>query len=188
MDPYYEDEHEDLFELEQTVVESATGGSFMSFFLGGLFANLFMPRRESTPRLGIPFSSAGGADAERDLSEEQKKFLTHVWSIDEGIRKAEQSGDWVRLYCFICCIREMNDGSWRKFLDEDYAQRDFLMKHMLNLLDYVRGMFPQQRHVKNLPLETLSALERGNLSVDLDTMVFTFDGKPLEEAFPSGTP
>ena len=31
---------------EEKTINSADGGSFMSFLLGGLFANLFMPRKQ----------------------------------------------------------------------------------------------------------------------------------------------
>ena len=183
---YDEDQH--LCESEELLTEAATGGGwFMSFFLGGLFANLFMPKRKTRPALALPSNFSIEEDpAEMELSEEQKTFLSHVWAIDADIRKSEQNGSWVRLYCLVCTVREMNEGQWRKFMDEDYPQRDFLMKHLLSLLHYLQEMFPENRHTRNLTQETLDALEQGDVNVDLDTLTFTFNGKPLEESFPNG--
>ena len=179
---------EQLCESEESLTEAAMGGgSFMSFFLGGLFANLFMPRREPRSTLTLPSNFSLDEDpAEMELSEEQKTFLSHVWAIDADIRKSEQNGNWVRLFCLVCTVREMNEGQWKKFMDEDYPQRDFLMKHLLSLLHYLQDMFPENRHTRNLPQETLDALEQGDVNIDLDTLTFTFNGKSLEETFPNG--
>ncbi len=186
MNQYYNDD-EHLCESEELLTEAATGeGWFMSFFLGGLFANLFMPGRPPRPALALPANFSTEEDpAEMDLSEEQKTFLTHVWAIDADIRKSEQNGNWVRLFCLVCTVREMNEGQWRKFIDEDYPQRDFLMKHLLSLLHCLQEMFPENRHTRNLTQETLNMLEQGHVNVDLDTLAFTFNGKPLEETFPN---
>ena len=181
-------EDEQLCESEELLTEAATGGGwFMSFFLGGLFANLFMPRRKPRSELTLPSDFSLEEDlAEMEISEEQKTFLSHVWAIDADIRKSEQNGNWVRLFCLVCTVREMNEGQWKKFMDEDYPQRDFLMKHLLSLLNYLQEMFPENRHTRNLTQETLDALEQGDVNIDLDTLTFTFNEKPLEETFPNG--
>jgi hypothetical protein len=179
-------DEENLCESEELLTEATSGGSIMSFLFGGLFANMLIPRREPRPQsiLSDDFAYEGNP-VDIDLSEDQKNFLTLVWSMETHIKKAEGNCEWVRLYCLLCTVQEMNKGQWKKFLDDDYPERDFLMKHMLSLLHYIQDMFPDQRHTKNLTQETLDDLEQGNLQVDLDTLAFTFDGKPLAEAFPS---
>jgi hypothetical protein len=187
MNPYCNDDGQ-LCESEESLTEAAAGGgSFMGFFLGGLFANMFMPRRKPSSELTLPSNFSLEEDsAEMEISEEQKTFLSHVWAIDAGIRKSEQNGNWVRLFCLVCTVREMNEGQWKKFMDEDYPQRDFLMKQLLSLLNYLQEMFPENRQTRNLTEETLDALEQGDVNIDLDSLTFTFNEKPLEEAFPSG--
>ena len=96
---YNEDEH--LCESEELLTEAATGGGwFMSFFLGGLFANLFMPRTPPRSTYTLPSNfSLEENPTEMELTEEQKTFLSHVCAIDADIKKSEQDGNWVRLYC-----------------------------------------------------------------------------------------
>ena len=182
---FHEEEH--VCETEELLTDAATGGGwFTSFFLGGFFANLFMPRRPPPQALQLPSEFAYEEDPDHtELNEEQKKFLSLVWAIHEDIRKSEQNGNWVRLYCLVCTVRAMNEGQWKKFMDDDYPQRDFLMQHLLSLLSYIQEMFPEKRHTRNLTRENLAALEQGDVKIDLDSLAFTFNGQPLELALPN---
>ena len=74
-------------EEEEGFIEAENGGSFMSFLLGGLFANMIMPKKEKTIKLQEIHKPNPSANL---MSQEEKDFLSCIWSIEKEIKKAEK--------------------------------------------------------------------------------------------------
>jgi hypothetical protein len=168
---------------EKEIINTDNEGSFMSFLLGGLFANLFMPKKQnSTPIQYITDTNLeGNHSSEHSLCEEEKDFLSLVWSFEKEIKKAEKEGKWVRLYCLLQAVRHLNETQWRKFIDASSDTQTILDENLLGLLNYILKINPETNYWPKVSQRVKEDLERGGLNIELDDLSFTFHGKPLTE-------
>jgi hypothetical protein len=168
---------------EEEIVNTANGGSFMSFLLGGLFANLFMPRKQKPiPMHYIPDSRLKeNPSSDHSLSEDEKDFLSLVWSFEKEIKKAEKEGKWVRLYCLLQAVRHLNENQWKKYIDDSSDTQEILDKNFLALLNYILEIKPETNYWPKVSQRVKDDLEKGGLNIELEDLSFTFHGKPLTE-------
>lgn len=168
---------------EEETINPADGGTFMSFLLGGLFANLFMPRRQKQiPMQYIPDSTLGkNHSSDHSLTEEEKDFLSLVWSFEKEIKKAEKEGKWVRLYCLLQAVRHLNESQWKKHIEGCSELQDILDENLLGLLNYILKIKPETNYWPKVSQRVKDDLEKGGLNIELDDLSFTFHGKPLTE-------
>ena len=168
---------------EEEIINTADGGSVMSFLLGGLFANLFMPRKQKPiPMQYIPdLSLEENHSSEHSLSEEEKDFLSLVWSFEKEIKKAEKEGKWVRLYCLLQAVRHLNENQWEKYIDDSFDTKEILDENLLALLNYILEIKPETNYWPKVSQRVKDDLEKGGLNIELEDLSFTFNGKPLTE-------
>lgn len=163
---------------EAGFIEAENGGSFMSFLLGGIFANMIMPKKEKTIKLQEIHKPNPSANL---MSQEEKDFLSCIWSIEKEIKKAEKDGKWVRLYCLLQTVRHLNETEWDKFIEGNYGNQEILDQNLLVLLNYILEIKPETVYWPKVSDSVKQDLENGGLRVDLEDLSYTFNGKPLTE-------
>ena len=180
-------ENEFEYNIENNTEEEllTKGGdfSFMSFFLGGLFANVFMPKKQKP----ISLKNTAYSPTEKifnsgnSFSEEEKNFLSLIWSFEKEIKLAEKEGKWVRLYCLLQAVRHLNETQWKKYIDGNSTNQQLLDDNLLDLLNYILDMNPETKYWPKVSQNVKDKLEKGGLNIELDDLSFTFHGKPLTE-------
>jgi len=184
---HYERENEFEYEVENYTEEEllTSGGdfSFMSFFLGGLFANVFMPKKQKPIRLQNigNYPSEKNYTSENSLSEDEKNFLSLVWAFEKEIKLAEKERKWVRLYCLLQAVRHLNETQWKKYIDGNFINQQLLDDNLLGLLNYILEMNPETKYWPKISQNVKDELEKGGLNIELEDLTFTFHGKPLTE-------
>lgn len=172
-------------EIEDSVtLDSVSGGSWWSFIMGGLFANWLKPgKNQPVSCQEITYGNQPDGKERKPLitTQDEKDFLASVWLLEKEIKKAEQKGAWVRLYCLLQTVRHLCNNNWKKFTDGDYPFQDFLNDNILSLLYYVLDMDPETIYWPKISQQVKEALEEGDLKVEFDDFSYTFNGKPLRE-------
>lgn len=177
----YEEDY--LHYAEKDVLhQESTGGSFMSFFLGGFFASLFRPQKPKIiPFQNIPSEFDTVATPAYTPPQEEKKFLKMVWFLEEEIKIAQTQRKWVRLYCLLQTVRHLCNGEWKATIEGNSEKQGFLDENLLSLLHYVQDLNPEIEYWPKVSDRVKNALEEGDLRVELDDLSFTFRGNPLPE-------
>ena len=176
-------------EIEDSVpLESVGGGSWLSFILGGLFANWVTPRNSRpVPYQEIPLGNQLDGEERKPTvtTQDEKEFLSTVWLLDQEIKEAEKKEHWVRLYCLLQTVRFLCENNWKKFTESDLPFQDFLNDNILALLYYIQDMDPETVYWPKVSQRVKDELDRGDLQVELDDLSYTFNGNPLcEEPWP----
>ena len=173
---------------DSVALESVGGGSWWTFIMGGLFAELLRPRKiQSTPYLETPDGNQLNYEERQPLltTQDEKEFLSTVWLLEKEIKKAEKKEHWVRLYCLLQTVRFLFENNWKKFTEGNFPFQEFLNDNALSLLYYVQDMDPEKIYWPKVSQRVKDELDRGDLQVELDELSYTFNGNPLcEEPWP----
>ena len=183
---HYERENEFEYEVEnyteEELLTSSGDFSFMSFFLGGVFANFLRPKKAKIiPFQNIPSELDTFETPAYTPPQAEKKFLKTVWLLEEEIKTAQAQGKWVRLYCLLQTVRHLCNGDWKATIEGNSEKQDFLDQNLLSLLHYVQDLNPEIEYWPKVSDRVKNALEKGDLRVEIDDLSFTFEGKNLRE-------
>ena len=173
---------------DSVTLESVGGGSWLSFILGGLFANWVSPRKNrpvAYPEIPLGNQLDGEGRKPSVTTKDEKEFLSTVWLLEQEIKEAEKEEHWVRLYCLLQTVRFLCENNWKKFTESDLPFQDFLNDNILALLYYIQEMDPETVYWPKVSQRVKDELDRGDLQVELDDLSYTFNGNPLcEEPWP----